>query len=263
MQEIKSLREILWEQFSKKDCIAFDLDETCFVQKDKIMRNFNSKERTEFLNELRALKGNERVTFAYDNSEYQLLEPDFLEILSQIQSPIMGFTARRSGKATMEMKTTVEDDTIETLRKLGIDFQSAVFPDLQVPGMNQLNPEFEREVMDPKLRPFQVPGDVMIKSGVLFTNNLNKGLVLSKVFSLVDFVPETFVLIDDKISNLQSVDQTISEINLRLGTNIKFVGYHYTQYLEIDNQLDSNVVSQQKEALLEDPPRYLPDSHFV
>lgn len=255
--EVNSIEDIPFDEFSRDDCVAFDLDDTVFTQKQKIMRNANFEARKDFLSSIRKQSGNERVSFVYDSSEYQLVEEALIDKLKELNVrgiTNFGFTARRTGKATLDQKLFVEDDTLQILNKLEIRFKSDHFETMVLEGMNPNNPEYSEFIIDNRLKPFVNPHDVMVKDTVIFTNNIDKGLVLGKIFDQSSFFPKTFVFIDDKMKNHTSVEEAINKINQRFNQNIKFKGYFYTRVSSMDNQLDPDVVEFQRSAILQEEP---------
>lgn len=262
IQEVKSFDQIPFSQFTKEDCLAFDLDDTTFCEGRNIMLNANFDPRKQFVEDIRTIAGNERVSFMYDNNNYQLVENILLDHLSDLGNrnvPTIGFTARRTGKATPDQQSSVEDSTLNILHKLNVNFQSPSFQNLEFEGMNTNNPNYKNSIADARLRDFQVPGNVMVKEGVIFCNNIDKGIVLGKIFETSEFFPKSFVFIDDKLTNLTAVSTAIEKVNERYQTNIQFRGYHYTQSLKMDSTINPDVVALQKEYLLKNEPVFLTD----
>lgn len=264
--EVESMSQIPFESFTSKDCIAFDLDDTTFIQKEKIMRNANLEARNAFIEEIREQAGNERVSFLYANSEYQLVEDclrDEIEKLNERDVTTFGLTVRRTGKATEDQVRAVEDDTLRLLYSLDVQYKSNYFQNMTFTGMNPNNIVYTEFIVDTHLRPFALPHDVMVKDAVAFTNNLDKGLVLGEIFNQSDFFPETFALIDDKKANLTSVEEAIKKINEKFGKNIKIKLYYYTKASKLDNALNQAVVDLQKAELLKDNPRFLSEQEAL
>jgi len=257
---IKSIDEIPFHKYTSNDLIAYDLDDTVFVPIDKIMRTANAPQRTQFINDIRSKAGNERVTYTYDSSKYMLVEDCIKEKINKDGLKSIAMTARRTGRPTADCTTPVEDKTLSILKELGISFRSDLFCDVEFDGLSYTNPIHIDNLIDKTLKPFDLPSNAMIKDGVLFTNNIMKGLVIGKLFDHFKFYPDTFVLIDDSEKNHQSMTKEIDELNKRLGLNIKFEGYHYTGATDLlDNTLNPNIVQLQKESLLKDDYQYLSD----
>ncbi len=260
---VKSINEIPFDNYTSDDIIAFDLDDTLFIQKDKIMRNANTSQRNMFISDIKNQCGNSRVSFLYDNSEYMLVESDTLnhiENLNKRNVETIAFTARRTGRPTSDCVNTVEDNTLKILNKLGINFRSDIFHDFELEGLNTANLIYANDIADPTLKPFDFPSDAMIKNCVIFANNIDKGIVVGKTFQQFKFVPTTFVLIDDNEKNHQSMILAIKKINDLFGYKINYVGYHYTGAKDLlDNVIDPRILELQKTLLLNSEYRFVSD----
>lgn len=264
--EVDSIEQIPFSKYTPKDFVGFDFDDTLWTTEQKIMRRSNFDDRKAFLKEIRTQGGDERVTFAYDNSKYRLVEEGLkaeIDKLNGREVTTFGFTARRTGKATRDQKSIVEDDTLRIINQLNVNFQSNYFQNMTLDGMNPNNPTYTTNIVDTRLRPFEIPHDAMVKNGVIFTNSLNKGLVLGEIFKTLGFFPDTFVLVDDKMENLTAVEEAIKKINEKFTTTIKFEGYHYTRASKLDNTLNPEVVNLQKSELLKANPRFLSEQEAL
>lgn len=267
IQEIESLDQIPFFKLTQNDCVAFDLDDTTFTPKRLIMRDPNFDEKKSFTEEIRKVAGNERVTFMYDHNDYQLVEESMLShlsILNNLGVTTVGFTGRRPGKATSDQQTSNEDNTLDILHKLNVSFYSPYFQNMEFKGMNSSNPEYADSIMDKRVRPFDEPGNVMVKEDVIFCNNIYKAIVLGKIFETVEFFPETFVFIDDKLKNITEVSIAIDKINEKYKTNILYEGYFYTHAEKrMNNTINPDIASLQKEYLLKDNPVFLTDEEAL
>lgn len=258
--EVDSIEQIPFSKYTSKDCMGFDFDDSLWTTEQKIMRRANFDARKAFLAEIRTQGGDERVSFAYDHSKYRLVEEGLkpeIDKLNERQVMTFGFSARRTGKATKDQKTFVEDDTLGMLKQLNINFQSNHLKNMILEGMNPTNPQYATNRSNDRLTLFTEPHDAMVKDGVIFTNNIDKGLVLGEVFKRLGFFPETFALVDDLKKNHIAVEEAIKNINETFKTNIKYEGYYYTKASKLDNTLNPEVVKLQKAELLKENPRFL------
>lgn len=244
IKTINTFDDIPFDKFDQSDLVAFDLDDTLFVEVPKIMRSVNYEMREKFIDTVRSKKGDAFVSYIYDNISYQLIEKSILQKLCLSNVKSFGFTARRTGKASIDQSIPCEIITLNILESMAIKF-SSIFIDVTFDEMNQTNPKFKQYLIDPRLRPFDFPGSVMMINQTLFCNNIDKGLVLKTIFDRFNFVPKTFILIDDKLENLKSVEKSIYELDL----GIKFLGYHYTKSLDLDNYIDQQEFNKQIEYL--------------
>lgn len=244
-QKVWSLKEIPFHLYGFSDCVAFDLDDTVFLPESKLMRSANGQARAEFIEFVRLEKGDVAVSKIYESLQYILVDDCLLETLQTLsdkQVSCIGFTARRTGKASPDVKVANEDNTLTILKKLGVQFKSIHLSDVVLKGMNPQNPQYEKFVNIKKLLPFSLQGDVMLKEHVLFSNNLDKGLVLGALFEEAQFFPQTFVLVDDLEQNLVSVKEAINYINQTFKKNIQFYGYHFLGAEKFDHSLSPDVL---------------------
>jgi hypothetical protein len=84
----------------------------------------------------------------------------------------------------------------------------------------------------------------LYKQGILFCLQPNKGKVLITFLERINWEPLKVVFIDDKIDNLQSVQE---ELKVK---NIEFVGLHYTGALSLPREIDEKLVEFQYEYLM-------------
>lgn len=154
---------------------------------------------------------------------------------------------------------STELDTINVLLKLGIKFQSKRLEDFELDGVVYTNPVYIKHIIEPTLRPFDLPGLACIKQNVVFTNNIDKGIVLGKIFNRFEFVPSVFVLIDDKEKNHLSMIEAIDKINAEFGYEIKYEGYWYVGADLLDNVLDPYVVELQRNSILKEDYMWVSD----
>ncbi|MGI9215313.1 MAG: DUF2608 domain-containing protein, partial [Gammaproteobacteria bacterium] len=64
-------------------------------------------------------------------------------------------------------------------------------------------------------------GNPMLKSGIIFTSGLDKGIVLEYILKKYNYYPKTIIFIDDLIENVKSLQQICFKLN------IDFYGFHY------------------------------------
>src|ERR1044071_4103037 len=102
--KIISINEIPFDTYSTKDLVAFDLDDTIFVQNDKIMRSINSKQRHYFITDIINNSKVSNVKKMFENVEYRLVEDDTIRHINNLQNrniETLALTARRTGFRTM------------------------------------------------------------------------------------------------------------------------------------------------------------------
>jgi hypothetical protein len=262
--KIKSFRNIT-HKFGPNDLVAIDLDETVFVPKLKVLRAINLPKGKEFMNDVRSQVGNLKFIELFDKLPYMLIEEEikpFLTILRESQVATIGFTARRPGKWTSNDPRFVEDKTIDILNELDIKFNPIHYTDYVMTGFNTDNPQYANGV-ESKQVPFEIKSDAMIKSGVVFTNNVNKGVIMCEILDKFKSIPKVFSLIDNEEDNLLALKGAIDFFNETYCSNIQFIGYHYTGATDLlDNSLNENVIQLQKRKLIEEHI-YLLDNEMI
>ncbi len=82
-------------------------------------------------------------------------------------------------------------------------------------------------------------------NGVIQTGQKLKGPVLKEVLSKLKKLPEKIVFVDDRIEQVNSVEETCKEMN------IPFVGFHYTAF-EASPYLDESIAHKQLETLVKE-----------
>lgn len=254
--QIKSFEEVDWSQFGENHLIAFDLDDTLFVQKTKSMRNFNVKYRTELINKIREKLGEPGVRRVYDQDEYQLTEQclsEKIELLNNSKIQVIGFTARRTGLPPMATQT-IEQRTVDIVKNIGVQFKPTIIADCVLPDTN--SNILSNMILESHLKPFNTPNNenssALILDGVTFSNNLLKGFILEKIFKLYNFFPTVFVMFDDKMYNHESIMKEIELINKNCGTNIEYLGFLYTGATDLyDNHIDQTKMSEQIDYFIE------------
>jgi hypothetical protein len=253
--KIKSFSEIKY-QFGKFDIVAFDLDETIFTPKMKVLRTINPTARKNFLADIRKQVGEYTYAQLFDQLPYMVIEENiklFIESLHQTGTGTIGFTARRTGQWTKYDPRTVQDKTLAILKSLDIVFNPIHFKDYVMVGLNTSNIEYTDQIIETGLDKYEITDDAMIKSNVIFTNNINKGIILNIIFEHFQFIPDTFVLIDDKESNLIALRDAIDFINKKYNTKIKCITYLYTGVIDLlDNDIDFRIIELQKKKLIEE-----------
>lgn len=238
MNKITSLTQIDWSQYKKGDVVAFDLDETIFTFVQKIMRGFNGYQK-DLLTSIKAIGGT--PTEVFNAVSHQLIEDVLPSIIAELGSrgvEVIGFTARHTGSHQLDPKPMVER-TNETLNKVGVSFHPTIFKDWVIPNSNTTDhPEL---VVDPYYKYCSDGGNAGIYNGIIYTNNLDKGYILGKIFDHFDFQPARFDLFDDRLANLETIQKILGDA---------FHGHHYLGASSLlDNTVDD--YEEQKAYFLE------------
>lgn len=190
--QISDLANIPFNNFTDNTLVAFDLDETVMCEAIGSMNIYYRNNFIAILSEINADDSNkvdDRLCYLFDHMPHKLVDDTLPSILNGNLTTI-GFTARLTGYPTAKSTMSAEDSTLDTLDKLNIRFTSN-FSDYEFDLMPNV------ELIDPSFIPFSRPGKPMIKNNVLFTNNVNKGIILEMLFIHYGYFPKTFVMIDD------------------------------------------------------------------
>ncbi|MBU6184029.1 MAG: DUF2608 domain-containing protein [Rickettsiales bacterium] len=197
---------------SKNTLVIFDVDNVLVMPTDEYTLGRNSY-RTELWNKLKFKWSKEELknieSAAIKRSEVTLVDPSIGAILEDLharQIPTIALTSINTGR--YGVIECWEDLQIARLNKCGISF-SCTTPFADVPVTNVINNK------GVTIRP-------VCKSGVIVTDNTDKGEVLKHFLQIHNYFPKTIVFIDDKLDNILS----LKEMSKACGIN--FYGFHYT-----------------------------------
>ena len=149
------------------------------------------------------------------NSTQILVEPRITSLFEQLKSykiTTIALTAMGTGK--FGSITKMQDLRLKQLDGVNLSFK-------HLTPLDGEHIMIELAAMNKKYLGLACKGSPMLKSGVIFTSGLDKGMVLDHVFKKYDYYPNTVIFIDDLIENIKSLQQTC----LKLGIN--FYGFHY------------------------------------
>lgn len=144
-------------------------------------------------------------------SEWRLVDLKIIDIYTELKAkkiPTIALTSLETGKCGVIKK--LEDWRIQQLIKYGLDF-SILTPlqDVSIPLLAKKD------------------GIPMLKSGVIFTAQLEKGKVLGHILREMNYLPKKIIFIDDQLPNLESVEEMANQMH------IEFYGIHYTAVNEM------------------------------
>lgn len=229
------------KDLNEHDLVIFDIDDVVIQPVDQIFHPKNKDELKKHITDLYNKKSNEQMNDLLSTINIQqqvkLVDPSINTIFASLEKrsiPTVALTQCGTGK--FGKINDITEWRIEQLNNLKINFKA-------------LNP-YKNAIYN-NLRGKH--GIAMFKSGVIFTGHLDKGEVLKEFLKANKLSPKTIVFIDDKISNLQSVEQALA------GQNITFLGF---EYLAVTNQkvhaLDKESVYFQF-SVLEKDLKWIPD----
>lgn len=137
---------------------------------------------------------------------------DIFEKLKLHKIPAIALTAMGTGKLGSIQK--IQDFRFKQLDSVNLSFKH----------LSPLSGEYiilELATINKKFLGLDCNGNPMLKSGVIFTSGLDKGMVLGYILKKYNYYPKTVVFIDDLIENIESLQQICFKLN------IHFYGFHY------------------------------------
>lgn len=213
---------------TSNDLVAFDIDETLVVSKDLVLRPCGRV----CLNGLMAQYGNVRdpkkreclVTQIMLQRKICLVDPTSLDMVLSVQNKgtkVIALTALKTGPYGLIPK--MENWRVEELANAGFHFDRA-FPQIN----HLILPQWKNE-----------KHPAIFLKGVLCSCKYPKGEVLVAFLKEINWKPKHVYFIDDRLHNLQSVEKSLSAMN------IPFVGYHYTGADLLPGILDQRLAETQ------------------
>lgn len=187
--------------------VLLDIDYTILTPKDASLKPCGKHLRRKYLHGLNLrLREYLQSIIALDGEE-ELMDNEFPYLISQLQIkhiPVIGFTALETGK--YGKIANLEDWRLDQLKKFNIDFSSSL--------SNQ------KSIIFNKCRSYNEHFPIF-KNGVLFTNRLPKGDVLTVFLKKIKWMPNKILFVDDSLDQLNSVETVANNLG------IEFIGFHY------------------------------------
>lgn len=204
--------------------VIFDIDDVLITYEDMVLRPCASDFRPKSWKGIDPKKIPTLVSIMLTSSEIRLIESEIVARIHGLQEKgikIIALTAARTGK--FGIIENAEDWRIITLKKLGIDFSKAF-------------PEVKTLYFDKKEQAYS-----LFKEGILFLGDTNctKGELLSLFLEAIKHKPKKLIFVDDKYSNLISVQKALKT------TNIAFHGYLYEGVGNLGGEFDERIGEKQ------------------
>ncbi|MBX7066601.1 MAG: DUF2608 domain-containing protein [Parachlamydiales bacterium] len=230
-QDLSVVKEVL-ERADADTLVLWDVDQTLIVPDDPILR----PKWEQLLDHLIGGKviidaeGKKRYIFReiLTNAAHSVLDAGSVSLIDELQGKgvsVIAFTAAPGGK--IGKIDSFVDWRIEELEKFGFQFGLGLSADkIELPK-------------DPEL---EFPP--VYKSGVLITSLHDKGPVLLDFLQALDWTPRQIIFIDDQMSNLKSVSQSLKG-------KTRFVGIHYTAASKLMSDLDIEKAKEQVEHFIQ------------
>ena len=197
--------------------VIFDVDEVLITpsSQDDLRHPYRDQLLQSIFNRIKPLEIELLKIIIFLNAKQVLVESRITEIFEKLKShkiPAIALTTMGTGKLGVIKK--MHDFRFKQLDSVHLSFKH----------LSPLDGEhimMELATRNRKFSGLDCKGDPFLKSGVIFTSGLDKGIVLEYVFETYNYYPKTVIFVDDLIENIESLKQ----ICLKL--NIDFYGFHY------------------------------------
>lgn len=213
---------------NENDLVIFDIDEVVIQPVDHIFHPHNKKELHKYYSDIQNRVShsdmNKLLSIVNTQQKIKLVDRKIIDILDTLHKcsiPTIALT--HSGTGKFGIIDDVTDWRIAQLHALKISFKHLSPYKDQV--YNQLTGKH---------------GTAQLKAGILFTGHVDKGKVLTEFLESNHLHPKRIIFIDDKLSNLQSVEHALSD------HNIEFNGLEYTAVIDQKHaKIDPQIIHQQ------------------
>ena len=211
-----AVERIIMQHKDKNMFVAFDVDMTLIVPKNPAVYAVYYPYQKKYESTLEKIFKNLTVTrkaqirtFGIQSSPQRLVEQDTRKIIQTLQKKgvkMIGFTTTVKRSLTIDAKKW-EAWKFDALSKLGIDFSKA-FPQQKI-VFNEVTPQY-----------YHYP---VYYKGILFANGIDKGKMIAPFFKHMKLKPSIFIMVDDRKSNLVSIETAIAKFD----PSIQFIGIEY------------------------------------
>jgi len=217
----------------KDTLILWDVDQTLITPNDSVLRPKWEQYLDQLLGGKKVMTnelGEKRYIFReiLMKAPHSLINSQSVSLIEELQNmeiPVIAFTAAPGGKIG-EIDSFL-DWRIRELEEFGFQF-GATFSNVD-------------SIQLPKDPDKEFPP--IYKSGVIITSLHEKGPVLTNFFKEINWVPKKVIFIDDKMSNLESVEQSLKDIT-------QVLGIHYTAANDLPADLDEEMAKEQVDHFL-------------
>jgi len=221
--------------------VIFDIDEVIIETTDAILKPQHKPQFLKFEEELLERTSKEKVLYLrsiiFEEQSIRLVQDKILDTFNNLKSRninIIAITYIPTGPRGRIAK--FEDWGLSRLSKFGIDFRK----------FNNLKDHTFSEIPAKN-------GVPLTKNGVTFTALATKGVLLDAVLKQNNIKPKKVIFIDDKLSNLQSVETTCKNLN------IPFTGIQYTAVIKSDKWKFDEELARLQFNILEKEHKWLSD----
>lgn len=233
----------LLPNIDKDTLVIFDVDEVLIMPTDEY--RLTHPFRRELVKDIQSRLSLEEQKILFSiimlKQTMRLVDMEIIDLLNKLKEykiPTIALTKFLTGKIGNISK--VEDLLFKNLALLNISFQD-------------LTP-FKNEI---KLHGMHGNSGIpFLKDGVIMTAMIDKAKVLKSVFTRMSYFPRKIIFIDDKLDNLQSVQ------NFSINSQIIFQGFHYLGANNIPERLLDLEVEKRRFSILERSHQWLNDNEI-
>ncbi|WP_231919506.1 DUF2608 domain-containing protein [Simkania negevensis] len=197
--------------------VIFDVDDVLLIPEDAIFHPAHQDTFVMHADRLHEKMEHEELMhlwgILFSTRKAKLVDIEVLQVLELIQNRLMrAFALTHCGTGKVGGIEKLEDWRIAELNSLGICFDA----------LSQCDIESEFDQYRGKY------GVAILKSGVIFAADFDKGAILMHAFDVIGEMPKQLIFIDDKRHNLTAVESAC------LARGIAFQGFEYVAVAEND-----------------------------
>ena len=227
---------ILIKNVDKGVLVLYDINETLitYPESRRLFRAPNTEHLKKMFAKLQERYPDQYIEIRnrlFETNTIQLSDPKFTDLINKCKekdTPFLCFTAIRTGLANQHQSELTEDKWVKLLADFNLDKQYNV----NFSGINEARLPHLR--IDPTLQPFMQNNDAMIKDGIVFCNNINKGYIIHLIMVYLEIInkkPHSVIMLDNRLENLVDVDEQLKKYK------IPFIGIYYTKIIEEEANL--------------------------
>ena len=244
--------DVLQAHLEKADdntLVVFDINEVLFQPQDQILQQQNTNYRHILKNKtkqrLYRSQMDELTSIIFLERNLIPIDPRLPKLITTLQQRGIKvialtncFTGPRGRIASMERWRHQE------LQRIGYDFSRA-FPDLAPLTFKTIAKSTE---------------SVTYEDGVIFTSGESKGEAITAFLKYSQIMPAKIIFVDDKMSNIKSVEQSLYEYDTNDSHSIEFTGIEFTAARSTDHPPLNTQRADYQFRILEREHRWLSDS---
>ena len=199
------------DSLDESSLIIFDIDHVLTSEDDLVFQPQFSKQRYILLKKILGTSDRREVFYFYMklvlHAKKNLVDKNTPFLIRDLQKKgikVIALTAR--GARPFGCVSNMADQSVKGLNELGIDFSFAFPQNTYLCLSDSLNSKTSFPVF---------------RKGIIFTEAYDKGYVLEKFLSKMNWRPKKIIFVDDDMKNIKSVRASMKRVG------VDFVGLHY------------------------------------